>query len=53
MENQDPGCKTCKQTSNKANLTSFWFAFLGIYLLFTSVYGTIEIVKSIVHLFQR
>lgn len=53
MENQDPGCKTCKQTSNKANLTSFWFAFLGIYLLFTSVYGTIEIFKSIINLFQR
>jgi hypothetical protein len=39
-------CNTCKQKSPASFQT--WSIILGFYVLFSSVYGTIEIGKSII-----
>jgi hypothetical protein len=48
MENnsQTSGCKKCKQKGPGA--IQIGSIILGFYVIFSSIYGTIEIVKSIV-----
>jgi hypothetical protein len=45
---QVTGCTTCKKGLNKTQTS---ILILGIYMLFSSIYGTVEIVKSIYNLF--
>lgn len=42
------GCTTCKKGLNKTQTS---LLILGIYILLTSIYGTVEFVKSIYGLF--
>jgi hypothetical protein len=49
LENQ-PGCKTCK--NNKLSTTQIWMVVLSIFILTTSVYGTIQFVKDITNFFK-
>lgn len=42
------GCQTCKKGLNKTQIS---LMVLGFYILGTSVYGTINLVKSILSLF--
>jgi len=56
MENKTVGVqpkKTCKKCSPKDKLTNLptTFIIFSIYFLFSSVYGTIEIIKDIINLF--
>jgi hypothetical protein len=47
---KETGCKSCKQTGPG----SFQIGgiILGSYMLFASIYGTIEIIKHIINLFK-
>jgi hypothetical protein len=45
---QVTGCKKCKNGMNKSQ----WFIFtLGTYILGTSIYGTVQLIKLISKLF--
>lgn len=44
---QVTGCNTCKGVSKK----QYSMIFLGFYILGTSVYGTVELIKYIATLF--
>jgi hypothetical protein len=47
---KEPGCKTCK--NNKLSTTQIWMVVLSIFILTTSVYGTIQFVKDITNFFK-
>jgi hypothetical protein len=42
-------CKACKnkKTPEKLLKTNWWVFAVGFYILFTSVYGTIQLIKGI------
>ena len=44
------GCKSCKKTKMKN--TKVGIVILGFFLIITSVYGTIELIKDIISLFK-
>ena len=44
------GCKTCK--NNKLSSSQIWMVVLSVFILVTSIYGTIQIVKDIVDFFK-
>ena len=48
---QEKECKKCKQES--VSFRQIGMIILGFYMLFASVYGTIEIFKRIVSLFSQ
>jgi hypothetical protein len=51
MENtQQQGCKTCKQKG--PGPVQIGSIILGVYILFTSIYGTIVLVKDIISWFK-
>jgi len=43
-------CNECKKTPYNKN--QIWVMIFGSYLLFSSIYGTIELVKSVISLFK-
>jgi hypothetical protein len=45
---QVDGCNTCKKGLNK---TQTFLLFLGFYILGTSVYGTVILIKNILYFF--
>lgn len=47
---KEPGCKTCK--NNKLSTSQLWMVGLSIFILITSVYGTIQLVKDIFSFFK-
>ena len=49
LENQ-PGCKTCK--NNKLSTSQVWMVVLSVFILITSVYGTIQLVRDITGFFK-
>ncbi len=49
LENQ-PGCKTCK--NNKLTSSQIWMVILSVFILITSIYGTIQLVKDIASFFK-
>lgn len=49
MEANAPGCKTCK--SPGLNKEQRWLLVLAIYILISSIYGSIQIVKDIANFF--
>ncbi len=49
-EQQTTGCKTCKQKG--PGPIQIGSIILGFYILFTSVYGTIVLVKDIISWFK-
>jgi hypothetical protein len=49
LENQ-PGCKTCK--NNKLTTSQIWMVILSVFILITSIYGTIQLVKDIASFFK-
>ena len=42
------GCTTCKKGLNKTQIS---LVVLGVYILMTSIYGSIELFKSLYNLF--
>jgi hypothetical protein len=48
--NKEPGCKTCK--NNKLSNSQVWMVVLSAFILITSVYGTIQLVKDIASFFK-
>jgi hypothetical protein len=51
--NQNTGCKKCKEGKNKGMSTSQkWITFLAIYIIATSIYGSVELISDIVSLFK-
>jgi hypothetical protein len=44
------GCKTCKKGLSKANWAMLIFS---MYMLFSSIYGTIKLIKEISHYFSN
>lgn len=46
---QVTGCKTCKQGLSGTQKS---FIFLGIFMLFTSIYGTIELIRDLITLLK-
>ena len=49
LDNQ-PGCKTCK--NNKLTNSQVWMIVLSGFILFTSIYGTVQVVKDIFSLLR-
>ena len=47
---KEPGCKTCK--NNKLSTSQLWMVALSVFILITSVYGTIQLVKDIASFFK-
>ena len=45
-----PGCKTCK--NNKLTTSQVWMVVLSVFILFTSIYGTVQLVKDIAGFFK-
>jgi hypothetical protein len=45
----EPGCKTCKGKSNNSGKTKTGVIVFGSYLLFSSVYGTIQLIKYVIN----
>ena len=45
----EPGCKTCKNKSNNLKKSSVGIIVFGSYLLFSSVYGTIQLIKYVIN----
>jgi hypothetical protein len=43
--------KKCDSCGKKLGITNFGVTVLGFYLLGTSIYGTIELVKKLISLF--
>jgi hypothetical protein len=43
--------KKCKTCGKKLSITELWSSIFGFYVLGTSIYGTIELVKKLVSLF--
>jgi len=50
MQSNNSECKTCKQ--NGLNTHQTWMLILAIYILISSVYGTIEMIKGIANFFS-
>lgn len=50
QQTNNTGCKSCKQ--NGLNGQQTWMLVLAIYILISSVYGTIEIIKGIANFFS-
>lgn len=48
-ENKTEGCNTCKKGLNN---NAIWTISLSIYMLITSIYGTIQLFKSLISFFQ-
>ena len=48
-ENKTEGCSTCKKGLNN---TAKWAIALSVYMLITSVYGTVQLFKYLMSLFQ-
>lgn len=48
--NNEQGCKTCK--NNKLSTSQVWMVVLSTFILITSVYGTIQLVKDIANFFK-
>jgi hypothetical protein len=48
---QETKCKKCEKKSGTPNYQK-WSLILGGYIFVTSVYGTVELVKKIIALFQ-
>ena len=48
-ENKTEGCNTCKKGLNN---NAKWTIILSIYMLITSIYGTIQLFKSLISFFQ-
>jgi hypothetical protein len=48
--NNEPGCKSCK--NNKLSNSQIWMVILSSFILITSVYGTIQLVKDILSFFK-
>lgn len=48
-ENKTEGCNTCKKGLNN---NAIWTIALSIYMLITSIYGTIQLFKSLISFFQ-
>ena len=49
MEIELPGCKTFKDKSNNPRKTKVGVIVFGSYLLFRSVYGTIQLIKYVIN----
>ena len=47
---KEPGCKTCK--NNNLSTSQVWMVVLSVFILITSVYGTIQLVKDITNFFK-
>lgn len=48
---QEQKCKKCNQQPGIPRYQK-WSILLGTYIFATSIYGTIELIKKIIHLFQ-
>lgn len=48
--NNEQGCKTCK--NNKLSTSQVWMVVLSTFILITSVYGTIQLVRDIFNYFK-
>jgi hypothetical protein len=48
-KNETKGCSSCKRGLNN---TAIWTMVLSVYMLVTSIYGTIKLFKSLISLFQ-
>ena len=48
--NKETGCKTCK--NNNLSSSQVWMVVLSAFILITSVYGTIQLVKDIASFFK-
>jgi hypothetical protein len=46
---QVTGCRTCKQ---RLSGTQKSLIFLGVFMFFTSIYGTIELIRDFITLFK-
>lgn len=46
---KEKGCKTCKK---KSTSSPKWIVLIAVYLLISSVYGTIELIRNIFSMFQ-
>ena len=42
---KEPECKKCK--NNKLSTSQLWMVALSVFILITSIYGTIQLVKDI------
>ena len=53
MVQPEKECKTCKnsQTPEQYMKRNWWVFALSFYMLFASVYGTIQLVKGLISLF--
>ena len=50
---QVTGCKKCKEGKNKKmSTTQRWITVLAIYIIASSIYGSVELVSNIVSLFK-
>jgi hypothetical protein len=50
---QVTGCKKCKEGKNKGmSTTQKWITVLAVYIIASSIYGSVELIRDIVWVFK-